>query len=593
MLRFALFISLVFSVFPKEGRAQQVDALSWVQIEARPTYEAALNRVEFFAQDLQDVNGFALQGGWYAITLGPYTPADAEQVLRSYAAQGLIPSDSYIAATEIYGQQFWPPGEDLLGRGELTALGLTAVNEDPPEPTGAEAAPAPTTGTPDAETPAQARRSESLLNAQGRRDLQTALKWAGFYDAAVDGAFGRGTRASMGAWQRANGLEVTGVLTTQQRANLMGQYNAVLEGLGMEVVRDLEAGIEVRMPTEIVQFTQFDPPFARYDGVGNALGDNTTAQVLLISQTGDRDTLKSLYDIMQTLTVVPLDGPRQLQRDRFSIVGRNADVVSETQVSLNDGVLKGFTLIWPAGDEARRLRVLQEMEASFVRRTGVLDPAAGNPADQQIDLIAGLEVRTPRLSRSGFYVDASGAVITTADAVQSCTRITLDDTYEATLSGVDEGRGVALLRPTETLAPPAIASFSTASPRLMSEIAVAGYSFEGQLGAPSMTFGTLSDVKGLRGEGDVNRLSLDALPGDAGGPVFDGSGNVFGMLLPDPGGARQLPEEVRFALTGEIITGLMDRSGVQAGQTVVTASLDPVDITARGVGMTVLVSCWE
>ena len=108
-----------------------------------------------------------------------------------------------------------------------------------------------------------------------------------------------------------------------------------------------------------------------------------------------------------------------------------------------------------------------------------------------------------------------------------------------------------------------------------------------------MTFGTLSDVKGLSGEMDLNRLTLDALPGDEGGPVIDDNGNVFGMLLPRPQGARQLPEEVRFALSGEAIAGVLARAGLSTRQGEQTASLAPEDITERGVGMTVLVSCWR
>ena len=97
----------------------------------------------------------------------------------------------------------------------------------------------------------------------------------------------------------------------------------------------------------------------------------------------------------------------------------------------------------------------------------------------------------------------------------------------------------------------------------------------------------------LSGEANLSRLAVDALPGDAGGPVFDEGGNVMGMLLPRPSGTRQLPDEVRFALSGEAIAGVLAEAGVVAQQGERTASLAPEDITARGVGMTVLVSCWE
>lgn len=586
MLRSFFVFLFVFSGFAKGVLAQSGSDVVWVQIEARPTLEAAQDRAATYAQSLPDVSGFALQGGWYAIALGPYTRADAEAVIESYRNQGLIPADSYIAFSRTFGAQYWPPSDAATGLNALAARVETpqqseAVAQDDP-------APALTLEGEDTETPAQARRSEGQLTAKERRDLQTALKWAGFYNAAIDGAFGRGTRNSMAAWQRANGLEPTGILTTRQRAALIGQYNAVLEGLDMKLVRDADAGIEVKMPTALVSFARYEAPFAHYDATGDV-----PARVLLISQTGSENTLKSLYDIMQTLTIVPLDGPRRLSRNSFRLVGQNSRFVSETEVERVGDEIKGFTLIWPAGDETRRARILQEMRDSFVRRAGVLDPAAGQTDVQRVDLVAGLEIRQPVLSRSGFFVDGSGAVVTTADAVQSCTRITLDDTYDAQLAGLDPEQGIAVLQPTERLAPPSIARFSPAPPRLRSEVAVAGYSFEGKLNAPSMTFGTLADLRGLAGEAEINRLAVDALPGDAGGPVMDGSGNVFGMLLPQPEGSRRLPDEVRFALTSDAITRVLERAGLSAQRGEPTSGLDALDISDRGMGMTVLVSCWE
>ena len=52
-------------------------------------------------------------------------------------------------------------------------------------------------------------------------EVQQALNWNGFYDAAIDADFGPGTRRAMEAWQRASGFEVTGVLSTAQRRGLI------------------------------------------------------------------------------------------------------------------------------------------------------------------------------------------------------------------------------------------------------------------------------------------------------------------------------------------------------------------------------------
>ena len=589
MQRLSVILSTLFMMVAAQlASAQSLRDVVWVQIEARPTYDAALERIEAYSETLPDVSGFALQGGWYAIALGPFSRDEADDVLRSFRLQGRIPNDSYIALSSSYGQQYWPPGADVLGLGSIAAI--SAPTLDLPEAPVVQETQRPVAPLPvsDDETPAQARRSEAALRAEDKRALQRALQWAGVYNSTIDGAFGRGTRNAMAAWQASNGFETTGILTTAQRAALFDQYNAILDGLDMRVVRDLEAGIEIKIPMGAVAFDRYDPPFAQY----NATGD-IPARVLLVSQAGDVRTLASLYEIMQTLRIVPIDGPRRLNRTSFTLIGEAADFVSQTEVSLSDGEIKGFTLVWPAGDETRRARVLDEMRSSLVRRTGVIDPTRGLPENQRIDLGDGLEVRKPVLSRSGFYVNQQGTVVTLAQGVESCARITLDDLYDATISRVDTQGGIAILQPKEALSPPVFARFSPALPRLQSEVAVAGYSFEGQLGAASMTFGTLDDDKGLSGEPELSRLSLPALPGDVGGPVFDGSGNVFGMLLPQPEGSRLLPDGVRFALAGDALSNALTRAGLPVQTGTQTAQLAPEDIADRGIGMTVLVSCWE
>ncbi|MBY6056854.1 trypsin-like peptidase domain-containing protein [Leisingera daeponensis] len=556
----------------------------WIQIAARPSLREAENEARSFAARLPDVSGYALGGGWYGVVLGPYAREDAERVLQVYRAEGQIPRDSFIAFERNLRSQFYPVAADATQPAEpapAPAPAETAVQE----PQQQAALPS---GLPD-ETPAQARRSESTLSREERMELQVALKAAGFYNSGIDGAFGRGTRASMGDWQAARGFEPTGVLTTAQRQALMDEYNAPLISVGMTRMEDAKAGIALQIPAGEVAFDRYESPFAHYTSKGG-LG----AQVLLISQPGDKRTLFGLYDILQTLEIVPLDGPRERGSDSFTIEGRNSKIVSFTQASLKNGEIKGFTLIWPAGDEDRRTRVLAAMQASFTRLDGVLDPAAGGDAVQSIDLVSGLEIRKPKLSRTGFFVDDSGTVLTTSDAVAGCTRITLDHGYQAEIAANNADDGIAILKPTQALAPAAVAGLSTASPRLQSEVAVSGFSYEGVLGAPSLTWGKIADVKSLDGNRNVARLDLTAQPGDAGGPVLDASGAVLGMLLPQQTGSRQLPEGVSFAVNAEVIRSALNAAGVTpAAQSASGGSLPNAAMTRLASGMTVLVSCWE
>ena len=502
MIRFVLTLVMMTALFGRPALAQNA---AWVQIEAQPSLSAAENRARSYANRLRDVNGFSLGGGWYAVALGPYSEEDASDVLRTLRRNGAIPRDSFIAFSGSFRDQFWPIGANLLnvtpinpslGSGTDTDTAQTAQTDQtqaqtqPAAPAAAEPEPEP---VPADETPREARASEAQLSRDEKKELQFMLQWAGFYKAGIDGSFGRGTRGAMSAWQEANGYEATGVLTTLQRAALKTQYNAVLEGLDARVMEDIAAGIEVIVPMGVVAFDRHESPFAHFEPTG----DIPEAKVLLISQQGDQSTLFGLYDIMQTLEIVPENGPRERNRSSFTLTGQNETFISHTEASLSDGHVKGFTLIWPTGDEERRTRLLSEMRASFTRLDGVLDPTAGMDEAQSVDLVSGLQIRKPKLSRSGFFVSTDGAVVTSLTAVQSCGRITIDGDYDASVAATDEGSGIALLRPSERLAPVGIAALRSGAARLKSDVAVAGYPFEGALSAPTLTFGALADLKAL------------------------------------------------------------------------------------------------
>ena len=560
----------------------------WVQVEAQPTLSAAQDRVRAYDAQFENVAGYYLGGGWYGIVLGPYTPTDAETLLRQLRGAGQIPRDSFIANGSGFRQQFWPVGiaaetsaQPLPGAAPAPAQGAVIASETP-------LVEVPRITTPD-ETPREARASEALLDRSERELLQTALKWAGFYDAAIDGAFGRGTRSAMEAWQAANNHEATGVLTSAQRTELIGAYNAVLDGMDLALVRDEAAGIEILMPTGVVAFDSYEPPFARYAATGDL-----DAQVLLISQPGDQNRLFGLYEILQTLAVIPTDGPRERGSTSFTLEGADSRYHSYVQAELRNDRIKGFALIWPAGDDERRRRVLDEMIASYARVSGVLDPAIAPPdEDQAIDLVAGLEVRKPRISRSGFFIDRRGTVLTTSEAVAGCERLTIDTEHDASVQLIDEDLGVAVLRPVADLAPMGVAAFQIAVPRIQSEIAVAGYPYGGVLVTPSLTFGKLADIRGLDGEDDRKRLALTAQPGDAGGPVFDTGGAVLGMLLPrEARNGQILPPEVSFSVDADRIAGVLAQAGITVETTDSAAFMPPEMLTLRAADQTVLVSCW-
>jgi peptidoglycan hydrolase-like protein with peptidoglycan-binding domain len=559
---------------------------AWVQIEAQPSLSEAEARARAYSGVFPNVAGYALSTGWYGIMIGPFTPEEAVRQLELLKRERLIPGDSYIAESGRFRERFWPVGAGALGAtpptdgsDDGTATGPEALSSaDPAVPT-----------LPD-ETPREARASEAALLPEDRQAIQSALQWMGFYTGKIDGAFGAGTRKSMGAWQAAKGYEESGILTTAQRAELTEDYRAEVASIGLETVTSTEAGIEVTLPTALVEFARFQPPFVQYDA-----RNGSGYQVLLISQQGDEATLFGLYDIMQTLEIVPLDGERERKAGAFVLTGKDAEVQSYTQAELRGGLIKGFTLVWPPEDGDRAVRVLEAMKSSF-KPTGdrALDDSLGAPlAEDKATLLAGLQVRRPTLSRSGFFLDGTGLVATAADTIAGCGRITIDGLYDADVLTRDPARNLAILTPRQPLAPRATVAFQTSTPRLNAEVAVGGYPYEDALETPVTTFGTLEALSGLDGEAELTRLALTARPGDAGGPVLDSSGALIGMLLPRQTGKRVLPGDVHYALDASAISAALAAQGIVPESVAQSGAMPAEDLSRLASGITVLVSCWE
>ncbi|THD82266.1 peptidoglycan-binding protein [Aliigemmobacter aestuarii] len=570
----------------------------WLQIEAQPTLREAEDRARAYGQSFPNVAGFRLSSGWYAIVLGPYGAGEAQMRLRDLRSAGLVPGDSYIAEGNSFRDRFWPVGEAGAAAAvepaplpepveETTLPDGTAEAAPPPPETPAEPAPPVFVD----ETPAEARRSEGQLDRPAREALQTALQWFGYYDAAIDGAFGPGTRKSMAAWQAENGFDASGVLTTFQRETLLAAYDLAQKELGLQTLREEEAGIEITLPTALVAFDHYEPPFVHF-----TQKDGSGVSVLLISQPGDQATLYGLYDVLQTLAIMPVEGERERRERSFTMTGRNGSIQSHAFAELSRGLIKGYILSYPVADADRMARVLKAMQTSFAPfGDRAMDPGLVPMSEAtKRGLMAGLEVRRPIRSRSGFFVDGSGAVLTTTEAVQGCGRLTIELDHDATVAVEDAALGLALVRPSAPLAPQAVAAFRQDAPRIGGEIAVAGYSYEDQLPSPALTFGRFEDVTGLNGETDVSRLALAALPGDAGGPVLDESGAVIGLLKPAaPDGTRQLPPDVSFAVPSDRILGMLQGAGLTGGVAQAGGAMAPEDLTRLATRMTVLVSCWE
>lgn len=571
------FVVALLAILGLAGVASAQDR-AWIQVEAHPSLAETVERAEAYAAVFADVTAYKTGTGWNAIVLGPYAPAEAAGRLAELRRENLIPGDSFVVDGRSFGGQVWPAGAVAPAADPA----LSAAPEPQPEPQPLIAAD---------ETPAEARASEALLLPEERIALQEALGWYGFYQGGLDGAFGKGTRASMAAWQEANGYEATGILTAMQRATLIANHRADQAEFGFQSLTEAEAGIEITLPLSLVAFQGYEPPFVRF-----AEKDGSGLQIMLISEPGGTEALHGLYDILQTLEVVPATGERGRTDDSFDIAARSDTVESYAHAETRDGMVKGYLVVWKPADAGRMERILPVLKSSF-RMVGskALDPGLVPMEDAaRAGMLAGLDVRRPVLSRSGFYVDGAGAVLTTAEAVAQCGRVTLDHDTEAEVKLVDAASGLALVLPKAPLAPRAVAGFAAATPRPGTEMAIAGYSYEDKLPAPVLTFGLFEEAQGLAGETGIARISAPVLAGDAGGPVLDPTGAVVGMLLPAGGPqGKVLPAGVSFIATAATISTLLTGAGIAPATATGSAPVSPDAMNNAALGMTVLVSCWE
>ena len=581
-IRVLLIALLAVLGFARMGLAQEQ---AWLQIESQPSLTQAEERVRAYAAAFPDVAGFQVRNGWYVVVLGPYTPEAAAGRISDLRRENLIPRDSFVTDGTLHALQFWPVGQSAVPA--LAPVTETPLVDVPAVDDPVVADPIIAVD----ETPKQAKASEAALTRDERKALQQGMAWYGFYAAAIDGSFGAGTRKSMAAWQEANGFAPTGVLTTLQRATLIANFDADQAEFGFETVTEAEAGIEITLPTKLVAFDHYEPPFVHF-----AEKNGSGLRVILISQPGDQSTLSGLYDILQTLEVVPAAGERSRGERDFTINAASDTVQSYAYAQASKGMVKGYLVVWNPADAERMTRILPAMAASF-RGVGdkALDPGlVPMDAAARSGLLSGLEVKTPKLSRSGFFVDAKGTVVTTAEAVAQCGRVTLENDTDAAVVMTDAALGLAVLVPATPMAPQAFAAFQTGAVRKGAQVAVAGYSYEARLPAPVLSFGTFEDDKGLNGEPGVLRLAIPVLPGDAGGPVVDQSGAVLGLLLPGAvGGAKLLPDGVAFAATAQAVAQALAGAGVVTATATGADQATPDALNAQALGMTVLVSCWE
>lgn len=559
----------------------------WIQIEAQPSLLEAETRARIYAQEFPDTQAHSIGSGWYAITLGPLPEDQADLRMSQLRARAAIPRDSFLATGANYRQRIYPISPAPAAVIPEQTAEAEVVQEEATQVSVVEAAesvtPEQSISVPD-ETLSEARASEGLLSREEKMDLQRYLQWAGYYNSTIDASFGRGTRRSMAAWQTDNGHEDTGVLTTAQREQLRAQYFAIFDGLGLETYRDLEAGISIDLPKEVVAFDAYAAPLAHL----KSQDASSPAHIFLISAAGNRGDLTAIFDVLPTLAIVPMDIEKSLNNDRFVITGAGSTTRAFITATHKGGEIKGFGLIWPNQNEEQFDRLVAHMRKSFDTFSGSLDPSL-SVAINDPETEFGVAIRKPAFVKSAVFVSDQGHAMTDTSDLEQCSVLTIGGTYDAEIIARSE-TGAGLLSPKSDFNPISYAKLGNAV-RKGDKTFLSSYPYGGRLGLASVTEATVAETTDLSGNAEKFRLDLLAEPGDFGGAVLDQSGNLTGILVRQDDTGRVLPNNVNFAAATNALVSMMQSAGLRLSSGA-TQRLDDVALIASAQNILTPIECW-
>ena len=567
--------------------ASAAQDMRWIQIEAQPSLLEAETRARIYAQEFPDTQAHSIGSGWYAITLGPLPEDQADLRMSQLRARAAIPRDSFLATGANYRQRIYPIGPAPAAVTPEQTAEAEVIQEEETQvsvvETAESASPEQTITVPD-ETLSEARASEGLLSREEKMDQQRYLQWAGYYNSTIDASFGRGTRRSMAAWQTDNGHEDTGVLTTAQREQLRAQYFAIFDGLGLETHRDLEAGISIDLPKEVVAFDAYAAPLAHF----KSKDASSPAHIFLLSAAGNHGDLAAIYGVLPTLSIVPMNIEKSLKKDRFVITGAGTTTRAFITASHKGGEIKGFGLIWPNQNEEQFDRLVAHMRKSFDTFSGTLDPSL-SVAINDPETEFGVAIRKPAFVKSAVFVSDQGHAMTDTSDLDQCSALTIGGTYDAEIIARSE-TGAGLLSPKSDFNPISYVKLGDAV-RKGDRTFLSSYPYGGRLGLASVTETTVAETTDLSGNTDKFRLDLLAEPGDFGGAVLDQSGNLTGILVSQDDTGRVLPNNVNFAAATEALASMMESAGLRLSSGT-TARLDDVALIASAQNILTPIECW-
>lgn len=447
-----------------------------------------------------------------------------------------------------------------------------------------------------------------LLTDQEKRLLQTGLAFANVYNALIDGAWGSGSQRALERFTAENGGSAAFVTNADAVYAAMQAFVAI-NSEGWERQYNSALDMSFLVPTAVLVDGAPSDDFVNLNVSGRSIGysmtiDNGAAAEGYHAYTA-RKAVGEAYTVRRPKLWITsartADGVTLYTRSDLRAGGWSTLMISGTDrdagalAAITGSIEPGYA---PAiGISPGRLatglevlaQLLEEQEEDESDSPSTPAPAANvakaDPAPAP----------TPSGSGTGFIVTGTGTMLTNQHVVTGCNSLTVDG-YSATVLAVDPVFDLALLQ-VDGLSGVAPAVFANSPARLNSDVTVVGYPLSGLLGGLNVTRGAVTSTKGIGGDGINMQISAPVQPGNSGGPVLNGDGQVVGVVvarLSDSFAMESygtIPQNVNFAVRGEIAKLFLSQNGVDPLVVAASTALPPEELAEAAQGFTRLVIC--
>ena len=203
---------------------------------------------------------------------------------------------------------------------------------------------------------------------------------------------------------------------------------------------------------------------------------------------------------------------------------------------------------------------------------------------------------------TGFVVSAAGHIVTNNHVIDGCSELKGNLTGEAAMVlrvvSADANNDLALLQPASTATFKDFARIRDRSFHSGDSVVAIGFPYHGLLTSDfTVTTGIVSSLSGMRNDTRFLQISAPVQPGNSGGPLFDTSGQIVGVVTAKLPGLRiaaltgDIPENINFAIKTGALRDFLDNSVVPYQTAEPKGELKTPEIAGNARAYTMLISC--